>query len=117
LIRHRKRQKARLIDYIHDADDVCKTAQADILRVFTFFIRDEYGRKQTDPQAVSTILQIIQSRIQMEALADLEREITIDELKLALHQGKKERHQGMMESVMNFFYLRGTRQNITSCKY
>jgi hypothetical protein len=23
----------------------------------------------------------------------------------------------MMESVMNFFYLRGTRQNITSCKY
>jgi hypothetical protein len=84
-----RKQKACLINSIHDGDDDCKTTQIDNMRVFTSFMRDKYARNVTYLQARCTLLSIIKSCIPVEAHKDLEHMINIDVLKISFHQRKK----------------------------
>jgi hypothetical protein len=54
------------------------------MRVFTAYMDAKYAMKKTDPEAIQAILRMIYTSIPTEAHADLERQITMDELQDAV---------------------------------
>jgi hypothetical protein len=97
------RQTTRLIDHIQDVDGTTRTDPFDILRVFTSFMQRKYEAWQTDPQALRDIIQTISTGIPTEAGVDLIKPTDMDELKLAVHQGKNWKVPGIDGICLEFY--------------
>jgi hypothetical protein len=74
------------------------------MRVFTAYMDSKYSMKQTDPGAIQAILRTIHTSVPKEAHADLERQITMDELQDAVKQGKP-RKPPRIDGICNEFFL------------
>jgi hypothetical protein len=63
----------------------------------------KYAARPTDPQAIRDIIQTISTGIHTEADVDLVKPIDMDELKLAVHQGKKRKAPGIDGICLEFY--------------
>jgi hypothetical protein len=86
-----------MVNSVYDNDGDIQTTPMNILRTFTIFMKKKYDTIQVDSDSVYRMLQILNKHIPQEANDALDAPITMDELHIAVKQGKNTKHPVVME--------------------
>ena len=86
-----------MVNSVYDNYGNIQTTPMNILRTFTMFMKNKYDTIQVDSDSVNSILQKSKKHIPQEANDTLDGAITMDELHIAVKQGKNAKHQTVME--------------------
>ena len=92
LLKRHKRQESRMVNSVYDNDGNIQTTPMNILRTFIMFMRKKYDTIQVDCDSVNRMLQRSKQHIPQEANDALDAAITMDELLIAVKQGKNKKH-------------------------
>jgi len=94
LLKIRKRQAQRTVHQVYDTDGSLKTSPADILRVFTDYVRRKYDHIEVNEERIRHIMNCGLKTMPSAANTALEESITMEELFQAVKQGKPNKAPG-----------------------
>jgi len=97
LLKRHKRQESRMVNSVYDKDGNTQTTPMNVLRTFTMFMKKKYDTIQVDSDSVNRMLRRSKKHIPQEANDALDAPITIDELHIAVKQGKNTKYPAVME--------------------
>jgi hypothetical protein len=89
LLKILKRQAQRTVHQVYDTDGSLKTSPADILRVFTDYMRPKYEYIQVNEERMRHMMNCGLRTIPSTANTALEESITMEELFQAVKQGNR----------------------------
>jgi len=95
VLKRHKRQECCMVNNIYDDGNI-QTTPMNILRTFTMFMKKKYDTIQVDSDRVNRMLQRTNKHIPQEANDALDAPITMDELHIAVKQGKNTKHPATM---------------------
>jgi len=101
----RKRQESRMIDRVYDSEGHLQTSPLKTLRVFTEFMKNKYDTITVDADSIRRILRHSCSKMPHIANEALSTPITLEELHIAVTQGKKLKAPGYDGIFHEFFQL------------
>ena len=96
VLKRHKRQESRMVNSVFNNGNIQNTPM-NILRTFTVFMKKKYDTIQVDSDSVYRMLQRSKTHIPQEANDALDAAITVDELHIAVKQGKNTKHPAAME--------------------
>ena len=102
-IRSRKRQKARLVTHILDAQGQLQVEQDDIMRLFTIFLETKYNHYQMKKRSFQNLVSCGMPKIPGDANNELDHPITLEELREAVNKGKRHKSPGPDGICHEFF--------------
>ena len=102
LLKIRKRQAHRTVHQVYDTDGSLKTPPADILRVFTDYMRRKYDHIQVNEERMRHMMNCGLNLIPSAANTTLEESITMEELFQAVKQGKANKAPGQDGICLEF---------------
>jgi hypothetical protein len=88
LLKRWRRQTSRMVTRILDTEDTVHTSATGILHTFAKYIRNKYDTLTVNEKQIRDLLAQMKTRIPPEANVDLEAPISMDELEMAVRQGK-----------------------------
>jgi len=88
ILQMRKRQESRMIDRVYDSEGHLKTSPLAILRVYTEFMKNKYDMITADADSIHRILRHSCSKMPLIANEALDTPITMEEMHIAVKQGK-----------------------------
>ena len=94
LLKIRKRQSQRPVHQVYDTDGSLKTSPADILRVFTDYMRRKYDHIQVNEEIMRHMTNCALETIPSAVNTVLEESKTMEELFQAVKQGKPNKAPG-----------------------
>ena len=97
LQKRHKRQESRMDNRVYVNDGNIQTTPMNLLRTFIMFMKKKYDTIQVDSGSVNRMLQRWKKHIPQEANDALDAAITMDELHIAVKQGKNTKHLAVME--------------------
>jgi hypothetical protein len=116
LLKRHKRQESRMVNSVYDNDGNIQITPMNVLRTFRMFMKKKYDTIQVDSDSVNRMLQRSKKHIPQEANNVLDPAITMDELHIAVKQGKNTKHLAVMESATTSSKLHGRQPNMTCWK-
>jgi len=105
LQKRHKRQESRMDNRVYVNDGNIQTTPMNLLRTFIMFMKKKYDTIQVDSDSVNRMLQRSKKHIPQEVNDALDAAITMDELHIALKQGKNTKHPGCDGISHDFFQL------------
>jgi len=105
LLKRHKRQESRMVNSVYGNDGNIQTTPMNILRTFTNFMKKKYDTLHVDSDSAHRMLQRSKKHIPQEANDALDAPITMDELLIAVKQGKKHKAPGCDGISHDFFQL------------
>ena len=103
VLRLRKRQESRTIDRVYNSEGNLQTSPPTILRTFTEFMKKKYSIITVDDDSLNRILQHTRKTVPPLATEALDMPITMEELRIAVKQGKKLKAPGYDGICHDFF--------------
>jgi len=102
LLKIRKRQVQRTVHQVYDTDGSLKTSPADILRVFTDYMRRKYDHIQVNEERTRHMMNCGLKTMPSAANTAREESITMEELFQAVKQGKPNKAPGQDGICLEF---------------
>ena len=104
-IRSRKRQRTRTIMHILDGNGQLQTDQDDIMRIFTNFLVTKYEHLHIDVSSLRKITSCGMPKIPASVNTEVDKTITMEELLVAVKEGKQHKSPGH-DGICNEFFKR-----------
>ena len=102
IVRQVKRQEFKMVDRVYDSEGNLQTPPLTVLRAFMGFTKNKYDTITVDKDSFDRMLRRTSIIVPHIANVALDRPITMEELHIAVRQGKKLKRQDMMGYAMIF---------------
>jgi hypothetical protein len=100
LLKQWKLQTSRMVVRILDIDDTVQTSVTGILHTFAKYMRNKYDTLTVNENQIRDLLAHMTTRLPTETNVELEAPISIEEMEMAVRQGKNAKRHATTVSII-----------------